>query len=93
MNSRRLNILGLCLGMLGVIVLFFWGPPQPTLEPGVGLTADEGSVIDKKTGKTTPDYNQEIKSKRRLYDWMSKFGLGLVGAGFFFQFWTVLRSK
>jgi hypothetical protein len=72
MNRRWLNITGLCLGMVGVVVLFIWGPPQPTLEPGVNLTADEETITDPKTGQTAADYNREIKEKRTLYGFMSK---------------------
>ena len=28
-----LNVVGLIFGMLGVVILFWWGPPQPSFEP------------------------------------------------------------
>lgn len=93
MNNRRLNIWGLIFGMAGVVVLFVWGPPQPTLETGVGIGLEDGNVIDQKTGQTVADYNREINRKRACYNAMSKVGLGLVGVGFFCQWLAAYRTK
>jgi hypothetical protein len=93
MSNRWLNILGPCCGMVGVVVLFLWGPPQPTLETGVSIGIEDGTVIDQKTGKTVADHNRDIERKRVRYDILSKTGLGLVGVGFLCQFLAAWRTK
>ena len=40
MNPRLLNTVGLVLGMLGVLIIFIWGPPQPDFEEHVGLASE-----------------------------------------------------
>ncbi len=93
MNNRWLNIFGLCCGMVGVVVLFLWGPPQPTLETGVSIAIEDRTVIDQKTGKTVADHNREIEKKRVRYKLMSQIGLGLVGVGFLFQLVAECRTE
>lgn len=81
MNSKIFITIGLILGMLGVVFIFIWGPPQPTLKPGIFLALEDKTPIDN-TDKTVEEYNKEIISKRKLYSCMSKIGLVLIFIGF-----------
>ncbi|WP_269540114.1 hypothetical protein [Cerasicoccus fimbriatus] len=71
MKPKNLNIIGLIFGIIGVVMIFIWGPPQPNLSPEVFIEAD-GS----------PDQNIE---KRKEYELKSRAGLFFVLIGFFFQ--------
>lgn len=85
MCANVLNTVGLSLGIAGVVVIFFFGPPQPDLSIGVGLAVGDGTVIDKSSGKTAADHDREVLAKRRTYTKVSRFGLLLIMAGFGFQ--------
>jgi hypothetical protein len=87
MNSQIPNTIGLGLGIIGVIIVFVWGPPQPQLTPGVSLGLEDGTPIDK-TGKTVGEYNQQVIRKRNIHTFMSRLGLILIMIGFAFQIWA-----
>jgi hypothetical protein len=87
MSQQILNSIGLVLGIIGVVVLFFYGPPQPTLETGISIGLESANVIDS-SGKTVAQHNAEVSARRQLHDRMSKLGLFLVGLGFAFQLWA-----
>jgi hypothetical protein len=89
LDQATLNITGLVLNMVGVVIIFFFGPPQPTLEEGVGLGLEDGTQIDP-SGKTVGQHNREVKRKRMLFSILSKAGLGLIFVGFGFQLYAVL---
>jgi len=40
MDPKTLNTIGLALNLLGVIILFKYGFPQPTYEEGVSIGAE-----------------------------------------------------
>lgn len=84
MNAQILNSLGLILGLIGVLFIFIWGPPQPNLEEGIGMGLEDGTPIDS-SGKTVKQHDEEIKAKRKKYNLMSRIGLTLVFIGFLFQ--------
>jgi hypothetical protein len=44
---RWLNFLGLVLGMIGVIFIFVWGPPQPSFQDYVALAVDPSAAISR----------------------------------------------
>ncbi|WP_286730978.1 MULTISPECIES: hypothetical protein [unclassified Thiomonas] len=44
-TAQALNTIGLALGMLGVALIFVWGPPQPQLEEGVGIGLEDGTPL------------------------------------------------
>jgi hypothetical protein len=87
MNSGKiLNTIGLVLGLVGVIMIFIWGPPQPQLDEGIGLGLEDNTPIDD-SGKTVREFNEEVRIKRRRHNLMSRVGLGLIFFGFIFQLW------
>ena len=72
-NSKKkfLNIIGLVFGMIGVIIIFFYGPPQPSFFPF--------SII------TDSNINQAVLDQKDKYDTFSKIGLGFIFIGFTLQ--------
>jgi len=74
----NLNIIGLLFGMIGVIIIFFYGPPQPSFFPYDIITDD--------------NIHQEILEMRIKYDLYSKIGLGLIFIGFLLQLFGVILS-
>ena len=91
MTTQLLNSIGLLLGMIGVLIIFKYGPPQPNFEAGVSLELEEGTPIDK-GGKTVADYNREVARRRKLYSNLSKVGLALIFFGFGLQLWATWLS-
>lgn len=91
-TSQILNSVGLVLGMAGVVMLFFFGPPQPPLEPGISLGLEDATPIDE-NGKTVADYNKEVEKRRRKHLILSKIGLGLIFFGFALQLWATLSKS
>jgi hypothetical protein len=78
-----LNRIGLILGMIGVVILFIWGPPQPSLEGGVGLGLEEGTRLP--DGRTVAQYNRDVARLRQRHTCLSRIGLALIGVGFLCQ--------
>jgi hypothetical protein len=87
-KADLLNSIGLVLAMIGVVIVFFFGPPQPPLEPGVNLALEDLTPIDE-SGKTVAEYNREVEAERRRYSRLSKFGLALIFLGFAFQLCSI----
>ena len=80
LRCRWLNTVGLLLGMVGVAIIFIWGPPQPDLDPqGKLLLAGQ------------PD--QAIVRLKSEYETISRVGLGLIGLGFVAQLLGTWPSK
>ena len=89
LSAIRLNRIGLLFGMVGVVILFIWGPPQPSLEGGVGLGLEEGTRLP--DGRTVEQYNQDVARLRQTHIILSRIGLALVGVGFFCQLWATWK--
>jgi len=88
-DYQILNSIGLISGIIGVIFIFIWGPPQPQLEEGVGFGLEDNSAIDE-SGKTVKEFNEEIRRKRCRHSVFSKLGLFLIFIGFVLQLWATL---
>jgi hypothetical protein len=86
-NAQFLNSVGLILGMLAVLLIFIWGPPQPNLEEGVGVALDTATSL--KDGTRVSDLEEQNKRRRRRHWVMSSLGLALVFLGFAVQLWAV----
>jgi len=84
--TQLLNTIGLVLSMGGVLIIFFYGPPQPNLEEGVGLGLEDGTPLS--DGRTVADHDADVRRRRRLHSRLSKLGLALIFLGFGFQLWA-----
>ena len=67
-----LNTGGLVLGMIGVVLIFFWPPPMPSFETKEVLTAD-GEI------------NADAVARNKRHKWLSALGLIFIFVGFFMQ--------
>ena len=87
-SARALNTVGLLLGIIGVLIIFVWGPPQPSFQTGVSIVVEDSTPIDR-TGKTAGEHAGEVLQNEKHYGFMSKLGLGLIMVGFGLQLWAV----
>jgi hypothetical protein len=71
MISHCLNIAGLILNMLGVVLAFFFGFPQPDLSEGIAI----GMV-------NTSEHDAKQRALKALYSKRAFAGLTLMFAGF-----------
>ncbi len=86
MCVQILNTVGLSLNIVGVAVLFWRAFPQPTFEEGVGLQMEDNTPVG--GGQTATQRAACVRAQRASYACWSKFGLGLVIAGWLFQLWA-----
>lgn len=82
MSTQLLNAIGLFLNICGVILLFFYGFPQPSLEEGISLGI---------AGPQVEEHNRQVKELKKRYVCLSRLALSLVVLGFVLQFWAVLK--
>jgi hypothetical protein len=82
--AQLLNSIGLVLSMVGVLIIFRFGPPMPDLEHGIGLGLDEGTRLA--DGRTVAEHNADRLRLRIRHSRISQGGLLLVFAGFSLQF-------
>ena len=80
LTAQWLNTIGLALGMVGVVILFIWGPPQPDFDEGVGIGLELGTVL--KDGREVSDMIEATRRLKRRHQIMSRVGLVLIGVGF-----------
>jgi hypothetical protein len=81
--NQIFNTIGLLLNMIGVGLLFFYGPPQPSLEEGVGLSLQDATVLD--NGKTVAQHDKEVRELRNQHQVLSRLALILIFLGFALQ--------
>ena len=84
MDWNCLIVIGLCLDIIGVIIVWYYGWPQPNLKTGVGLALEDATPYDSKGGSVA-DHNNEIDRKRNRYKNCSILGLILIIVGFGLQ--------
>jgi hypothetical protein len=90
-TPKCLSLLGQAISIIGVVMIFFWGPPQPTFEEGVSIGLSEGTFLESE-GKTVGQLDQEKAAKKTSYEIMSRVGLGAVLLGFVLQFIATLLT-
>jgi len=78
--ERCLNVLGLTLNMVGVGILFIWGPPQPSFEGIGGIVVEDANMLA--SGKTAGQERAETAARQVRYKRMSKVGLTFILVGF-----------
>jgi hypothetical protein len=55
-----LNTVGLVLSMAGVLIIFRYGPPQPTFESGVALGLEDANVLP--DGRTVAEHDRDVET-------------------------------
>lgn len=88
-SATVLNTLGLVLNIIGVVLVFFFGFPQPTHEEGVSLGLELGTPLA--SGETVAEYNATVKARKSRYLFWSRFALALILMGFVLQLVAVGR--
>ncbi|MGA7750983.1 MAG: hypothetical protein WCA63_12660 [Gallionella sp.] len=86
MTAQIINTIGLLLNIAGVILVFFYGFPQPTHEEGVSLGF--GDVQPLPDGRTVGQHNEDVRKTKATYLCLSRLALGLIILGFVFQLWA-----
>ncbi len=86
MPNQIINTIGLLLNIAGVVLLFIYGPPQPTHEEGVGLKLEDNTLLS--DGRTVVDHDASVQKIRKRHENMSKIALVLIFAGFVLQLWA-----
>ncbi len=90
MTGKALAIVGLGLNMASVLLLFFFGFPQPHFEEEVGLAVEENTVFE--DGTSAKDMIRTAKRMKRLYKVMSSLALMLIFVGFALQMLSVIKT-
>ena len=88
-TAQILNIAGLFSGMVGVFLIFVYGPPQPSFDEGVAIGLEDGNILA--NGLTVAEQNTAVRKLRRKYSSMSKLGLAFVFLGFLLQLIATLN--
>jgi hypothetical protein len=80
---KWLNTVGLISNIAGVALVFKYGWPQPSHEPGVNIVLSPENALE--DGMTAAEYDRLVEGKRTLYQWRSSLGFALMAIGFAFQ--------
>lgn len=83
MCAAIMNSIGLIMGMIGVALIFFWGPPMPDFDDGVGLGIEPGTVLA--DGTKVSDIIDANQRRKRLHQIVSSIGMALIFFGFGIQ--------
>ena len=84
MEQLSLTSIGLFLDIVGVGILFLYGPPQPKLDTGIGLALEDGTPVGP-NGETVAELDQAVLRRRKRFSIMSKLGLIFILFGFVLQ--------
>jgi hypothetical protein len=79
--------LGLILNMLGVLLLFFFGFPQPNFDIGIGISLEDNTPLG--NGLTVKQQNEKTIKKRKIYRIMSFIALIFLFIGFLLQLYSL----
>ncbi|RON10864.1 hypothetical protein BK659_04955 [Pseudomonas brassicacearum] len=75
-----INVIGLCLNMGGVIMLFFWSLPQPSPDANTGRILEDGTNME--DGRTAGEHRAEAARKKLKSKVIAYAALTLLLAGF-----------
>lgn len=80
---RRLNVAGLVLTIIGVIMVWQWGLPQPSFDPSGAIFDSPGTR--QPGGQTNTQIDAETAALKIHYRRMSEWGMVFIVGGFVFQ--------
>lgn len=83
MKAQTLNAIGLILNIVGVVLVFFFGLPQPSHEEGVSIGFGDDTVFA--DGTSVKDINTEANRRKRVYTVLAYVALSFLLAGFVCQ--------
>jgi hypothetical protein len=86
-SSQLCNSFGLICNIVGVVLVWIFGWPQPSHEESIGLGLEDSTPL--KNGLTVREWKARIGERRATYRIQSIVGLLLMIAGFGFQFVAV----
>lgn len=84
MTAYWINLSGLIFNIAGVVLVFFFGLPQPSHSEGVALGLELGNILD--DGRTVAEHDEEIRRRKRTYSFLAHAALVLMIIGFSLQF-------
>jgi hypothetical protein len=84
MSGVVLNEAGLLLAIVGGLIIFRWGPPQPSFQDHQALAIGLGTPLP--DGRTVGEVVAERERLQRHCQLMARLGLGLIITGFALQF-------
>jgi hypothetical protein len=84
------TVAGLVVEIVGVLIIFKWGPPQPGFSEGVSLGLEDDNVLD--NGRTVRQHTEDARRTRRTYRRLSGVGLVLIMIGLGFQLFDALTQ-
>jgi hypothetical protein len=82
MSHQLLSTAGLIANMAGVVVLFFYGFPQPTHDEQAAIAVTAEPHEEVKDGKNASEVMQEARQRKKFYLSMSVVALILMLGGF-----------
>lgn len=83
-----INLLGLCLNIAGVFMLFFWSLPQASENAGTSRVVEDGTKMD--DGRNAGEHRADAVRKRANAKRIAWIALILILAGFVCQFVAAL---
>jgi hypothetical protein len=83
---------GLILNMIGVLIVFVFGFPQPDYDAGCSIGLEGGTVIDDK-GTAVDDKVKQDQINKKWHKALSILGLVYLFVGFAFQLWYQLAQS
>jgi hypothetical protein len=84
MVSQFAGSFGIVLGLIGTLILFKYGFPQPSFEEGVLLDLEDATPLP--NGENVVEHNQKVREEKERYKHISQLALALIVTGFLFQF-------
>ena len=84
---------GLILNMIGVLIVFVFGFPQPDYDAGCSIIGLEGGTVIDDNGTTVDDKVEQDHIDKKWHKALSILGLVYLFAGFGFQLWYQLAQN
>lgn len=82
--SAHLEYAGLIANMVGTLMAFFFGYPQPSHDEGVAILVEDGTPLP--DGRTAAQHDADVRKQKALYTILSRLGLAVMFVGFGLQF-------
>jgi hypothetical protein len=77
------NSVGLILNIIGVVIIFKYGFPQPSFDEGVSIVVEDATVFA--DGTTAQQLKEDAIKNKNKFRKFSYLGLGFILIGLIFQ--------